>query len=116
MARAMVIDYQARPNACAHDLQYLFGPSFLVAPLTSDGGATRNIWLPAGSTWYHFLDRRNTHRQRQRPSPTRCASRRRAVGTPGASRRSPRLCPPGHGDDPRDHHWLQRREHRQRDR
>ncbi|MGX6603277.1 TIM-barrel domain-containing protein [Micromonosporaceae bacterium Da 78-11] len=54
MARAMVIDYQDRPAAYAHDLQYLWGPSLLVAPVTSDGGATQNVWLPAGATWYNF--------------------------------------------------------------
>jgi alpha-glucosidase (family GH31 glycosyl hydrolase) len=54
MARAMVIDYQDRPSALTHDLQYLWGPSLLVAPLTSDGGATQNVWLPAGATWYNF--------------------------------------------------------------
>jgi alpha-glucosidase (family GH31 glycosyl hydrolase) len=54
MARAMVIDYQNRPNAYTHDLQYMWGPSLLVAPVTSDGGATQNVWLPAGDTWYNF--------------------------------------------------------------
>jgi alpha-glucosidase (family GH31 glycosyl hydrolase) len=54
MARAMVIDYQNRTNAYTHDLQYMWGPSLLVAPVTSDGGATQNVWLPAGATWYNF--------------------------------------------------------------
>ncbi|MFD4903095.1 TIM-barrel domain-containing protein [Streptomyces sp. NPDC058411] len=54
MARAMVIDYQDRPRSYTHDLQYLWGPSLLVAPLTSDGGGVQNIWLPAGSRWYNF--------------------------------------------------------------
>ncbi|GAA3479461.1 TIM-barrel domain-containing protein [Streptomyces yanii] len=54
MARAMFIDYQDRATAYAHDLQYLWGPSLLVAPLTSDGGGSTQVWLPAGSTWYDF--------------------------------------------------------------
>ncbi|MEU8789674.1 TIM-barrel domain-containing protein [Streptomyces sp. NPDC048643] len=54
MARAMVIDYQDRPQAYTHDLQYLWGPSLLVAPITSDGGDVQKIWLPAGSDWYNF--------------------------------------------------------------
>ncbi len=54
MARAMVIEYQDRPRAYTHDLQYMWGPSLLVAPLTSDGGGVQNIWLPAGTTWYDF--------------------------------------------------------------
>ncbi|MEE4545866.1 TIM-barrel domain-containing protein [Streptomyces sp. V4-01] len=54
MARAMVIDYQNRPQAYTHDLQYMWGPSLLVAPLLSDGGAVQQVWLPAGTTWYNF--------------------------------------------------------------
>ncbi|MHC3820226.1 TIM-barrel domain-containing protein [Streptomyces sp. DT9] len=54
MARAMVIDYQDRPQAYTHDLQYMWGPSLLVAPVTSDGGSVQQIWLPAGTTWYNF--------------------------------------------------------------
>ncbi|WP_190276663.1 TIM-barrel domain-containing protein [Catenulispora acidiphila] len=54
MARAMVIDYQSRSQAYTHDLQYMWGPSLLVAPCTNDGGAVQQIWLPAGSTWYNF--------------------------------------------------------------
>ncbi|MGW2283007.1 TIM-barrel domain-containing protein [Streptomyces sp. NPDC001770] len=54
MARAMVIDYQDRPQAYTHDLQYMWGPSLLVAPVTSDGGTVQQIWLPAGTTWYNF--------------------------------------------------------------
>ncbi|MDG6101883.1 DUF5110 domain-containing protein [Dactylosporangium aurantiacum] len=61
MARAMVVDHQDRPNAYTHDLQYLWGPSLLVAPLTQDGGGTQDVWLPAGSTWYNFwTDSRHT--------------------------------------------------------
>ncbi|MCX5214725.1 DUF5110 domain-containing protein [Kitasatospora sp. NBC_00240] len=54
MARAMVIDYQDRPQAYTHDLQYMWGPSLLVAPLLSDGGGVQQVWLPAGTTWYNF--------------------------------------------------------------
>ncbi|MFJ9054742.1 TIM-barrel domain-containing protein [Streptomyces sp. NPDC102409] len=54
MARAMVIDYQDRTRAYSRDLQYLWGPSLLVAPLTSDGGAVQQVWLPAGVRWYNF--------------------------------------------------------------
>jgi alpha-D-xyloside xylohydrolase len=53
MSRAMVIDYQGNTRAYSHDLQYLWGPSMLIAPETSDGGV-QNIWLPAGDSWYNF--------------------------------------------------------------
>ncbi|WP_051798550.1 TIM-barrel domain-containing protein [Catenuloplanes japonicus] len=55
MARAMVIDHQDTPMAYAHDLQYMWGPSILAAPVTTDvDGAVQNVWLPAGETWYNF--------------------------------------------------------------
>jgi alpha-D-xyloside xylohydrolase len=54
MAKAMVIDYQNNSNAYNHDLQYMWGPSMIVAPVVSDGGNIQNIWLPAGDTWYNF--------------------------------------------------------------
>ena len=54
MSRAMVIDYQNNSRAYSHDLQYMWGPSMLVAPETNNGGVVQNIWLPAGDTWYNF--------------------------------------------------------------
>ena len=55
MARAMVIDYQNRSAAYSHDLQYMWGPSIIVMPVTTDtSGAVQNVWLPAGDTWYNF--------------------------------------------------------------
>ncbi|MFD3563761.1 hypothetical protein ACFWVU_29450 [Streptomyces sp. NPDC058686] len=54
MAGAMAIDHQDLPQAYTHDLQYMWGPSLLVAPVTSDGGGVQKIWLPAGTDWYNF--------------------------------------------------------------
>ncbi|HEY0827826.1 MAG TPA: TIM-barrel domain-containing protein, partial [Bacilli bacterium] len=54
MARAMVIDYQYNSKAYTSDLQYMWGPSMIVTPLTSDSSIVQNIWLPAGDTWYNF--------------------------------------------------------------
>ncbi|MCO8274026.1 carbohydrate-binding protein [Actinoplanes sp. TRM 88003] len=55
MARAMVVEHQNNPMAYTHDLQYMWGPSILVMPVTTDtGGAVQNVWLPAGDTWYNF--------------------------------------------------------------
>jgi alpha-glucosidase (family GH31 glycosyl hydrolase) len=58
LARAMVLGYQNNPQAWSHDLQYQWGPSFLVAPNASDGGAPVKVWLPAGDTWYYFWNDR----------------------------------------------------------
>lgn len=52
MVRAMVLDYQALDAAWQYDLQYLWGDSILVAPLTEQTG-TKEIWLPPGS-WYEY--------------------------------------------------------------
>ncbi|WP_305790237.1 TIM-barrel domain-containing protein [Symbioplanes lichenis] len=55
MARAMVIEHQHNPLAYSHDLQYMWGPSILVMPVTTDtAGAVQRVWLPAGDTWYNF--------------------------------------------------------------
>ncbi|RFP11409.1 DUF5110 domain-containing protein [Duganella sp. BJB475] len=52
MARAMLLDYPHDDAAWRHDLQYMWGPSLLVAPRTSRDDATE-VWLPAGA-WYDF--------------------------------------------------------------
>jgi alpha-D-xyloside xylohydrolase len=54
MARAMLLDYQNEPAAWTHDLQYFWGPSMLVAPLTSATDSTLKIWLPPGQAWYYL--------------------------------------------------------------
>ena len=50
IARPMLLDYQNEPLAWQYDLQYMWGPSLLVAPLTKDEG-TKQVWLPKGK-WY----------------------------------------------------------------
>ena len=52
MIRAMVLEYQDDPNCYDKDLQYLFGDSFLVAPIFDETG-TRNIYLPKGK-WIDY--------------------------------------------------------------
>jgi alpha-D-xyloside xylohydrolase len=34
--------------------QYMFGPAFLVAPVTEQGQTSRKVYLPAGSDWYDW--------------------------------------------------------------
>ncbi len=55
IARAMVIDYRALPDAWKADQQYMWGDALLVAPDASDGGGTVNAWLPPGD-WYDYWD------------------------------------------------------------
>jgi alpha-glucosidase (family GH31 glycosyl hydrolase) len=32
----------------------MFGPAFLVAPVTDQGATSREVYLPAGTDWYNF--------------------------------------------------------------
>ena len=52
--RPLVMDF--RNDAKALDLadQYMFGPAFLVNPVTEYKARTRSVYLPGGTTWYDF--------------------------------------------------------------
>jgi alpha-glucosidase (family GH31 glycosyl hydrolase) len=32
----------------------MFGPAFLVAPITDQGATSRDVYLPAGADWYNY--------------------------------------------------------------
>jgi alpha-D-xyloside xylohydrolase len=52
--RALPLDF---PNdAKVADLrdEYMFGPAFLVAPITDQGATSREVYLPAGADWYNY--------------------------------------------------------------
>ena len=34
--------------------EYMFGPAFLVAPVSEQGATSRKVYLPAGSDWYNY--------------------------------------------------------------
>ncbi len=52
MARAMVIDHQNEKEAWSRDMQYMWGPSILVAPNCTPGNDDVSVWLPGGCDWY----------------------------------------------------------------
>ncbi len=52
IARAMLLEFQQDSLAWKHDLQYMWGREFLVAPNCSDSSNVA-VWLPKG-TWYDF--------------------------------------------------------------
>ncbi|WP_327088325.1 carbohydrate-binding protein [Nonomuraea sp. NBC_01738] len=51
MMRAMSFAFPGDATAAQQDQQYLFGSQLLVAPVTTQGATSRNVYLPAGE-WY----------------------------------------------------------------
>ena len=54
MMRALPMDF--RGDSKVYDIwdQYMFGPAFLVNPVTKPGAALRSVYLPASTTWTNF--------------------------------------------------------------
>ncbi len=52
--RALVMDFAADPKTHAIEDQYMFGPAFLVNPVTTYQARTRPVYLPAGTGWFDF--------------------------------------------------------------
>lgn len=54
MMRGLAMDFPGDPKVRDINDQYLFGPAFLVAPVTTFKATQRPVYLPAGSAWYDF--------------------------------------------------------------
>lgn len=54
LLRALAMDFPGDPKAREVADQYLFGPAFLVAPVTTFGATSREVYLPAGAQWIDF--------------------------------------------------------------
>jgi alpha-D-xyloside xylohydrolase len=52
--RPLWMDFPNDPNVANLGTQYMFGPAFLVAPVTEQGQTEKNVYLPAGANWYNF--------------------------------------------------------------
>jgi alpha-D-xyloside xylohydrolase len=52
--RALFMDFPADPNVATIGDEYMFGPAFLVAPVTEQGSIGRDVYLPAGADWYNY--------------------------------------------------------------
>ena len=52
--RALFMDFPDDPNVADIPDEYMFGPAFLVAPVTEQGAVSRKVYLPAGSDWYNY--------------------------------------------------------------
>ncbi len=52
--RALFMDFPEDPATATIGDEYMFGPAFLVAPVTDQGMTSRRVYLPAGSDWYDW--------------------------------------------------------------
>lgn len=52
--RALFMDFPEDPNVADIPDEYMFGPAFLVAPVTEQGATSRKVYLPMGSDWYNY--------------------------------------------------------------
>jgi alpha-D-xyloside xylohydrolase len=52
--RALFMDFPNDTNVANLGDEYMFGPAFLVAPMTEQGRETRQVYLPADSDWYNY--------------------------------------------------------------
>jgi alpha-D-xyloside xylohydrolase len=52
--RPLVMDFPADARARSIGDEYLFGPAFLVSPVTAYKARSRPVYLPAGASWYDF--------------------------------------------------------------
>lgn len=57
--RGLVMDFPADKKVWNVDDQYLFGPAFLVAPVTGFKARSRPVYLPAGTLWYDYYSGRS---------------------------------------------------------
>jgi alpha-D-xyloside xylohydrolase len=52
--RPLVMDFRADGKALNVTDQYLFGPAFLVSPVTTYKARSRAVYLPSAASWYDF--------------------------------------------------------------
>ena len=52
--RALFMDFPDDPKVANIGDEYMFGPAFLVAPVTEQGATSRSVYLPAGAEWYDY--------------------------------------------------------------
>jgi len=57
LMRALPLDFAADAEVADMGDEYMFGPAFLVAPITDQGATSREVYLPAGTDWYNFWTR-----------------------------------------------------------
>ena len=59
--RALFMDFPNDPRVADLRDEYMFGPAFLVAPVTEQGATHRAVYLPAGADWYNYWTKERLH-------------------------------------------------------
>jgi alpha-D-xyloside xylohydrolase len=59
--RALFMDFPDDPNVANIPDEYMYGPAFLVAPVTEQGATRRTVYLPAGCDWYNYWTNQRLH-------------------------------------------------------
>jgi alpha-D-xyloside xylohydrolase len=59
--RALFMDFPHDPKVTDLRDEYMFGPAFLVAPVTEQGATSRTVYLPAGADWYNYWTNERLH-------------------------------------------------------
>lgn len=49
-------EFPADTDAIGVNDQYMFGPSLLIAPVTTQGATSRMVYFPKGAKWLNFWD------------------------------------------------------------
>ena len=59
--RALFMDFPTDPKAADIPDEYMYGPAFLVAPVTEQGATKRKVYLPEGCDWYNYWTDERLH-------------------------------------------------------
>ena len=59
--RALFMDFPHDPKVADLRDEYMFGPAFLIAPVTEQGATSRAVYLPAGADWYNYWTNQRFH-------------------------------------------------------
>ncbi len=59
--RALFMDFPTDPKVADIPDEYMYGPAFLVAPVTEQGATQRTVYLPAGCDWYNYWTNERLH-------------------------------------------------------
>jgi alpha-D-xyloside xylohydrolase len=51
--RSLIFDFRTDPNVKSVGSQYMYGPAFMVSPVTTEGATNRSVYFPGGQ-WYDF--------------------------------------------------------------